>query len=174
MKATIKHLWASRLLSILGFMLIFAMSLQAKPAQCTPAPIEHGQCQRKPHCDQRRKFDPEKFKSELMKFITAEANLTVDEARRFFPVYFEMKEKMRNLEHQKERAIRLAAESNMNEKDCQRALSEKLTLEKKLLRVESQYVDRLTKIVGARKLIKVFNADRRFGRKMFQQMTAHS
>lgn len=169
-----KHLWALRPFFIFYISLLFVVNLQAEPMHCMPNPIDQAQCQRKPHGDQRRKFDPEKFKSELIKFITSEANLTEDEARKFFPVFFEMKEKMRNLEHQKGRIVRMAAESNMNEKDSQRALSEKLALEKKLLRVEQQYVERLTKIVGARKLIKVFHADSRFGRKIFKQMTAQS
>lgn len=82
-----------------------------------------------------------------------------------------MREKQRNLEHQKGRALRRAAEHNMNEYDCQRVLAEVAELQKKSLRIEQQYCTRLRKIVGACKLVKAINAERAFGRKAFKKMT---
>ena len=78
---------------------------------------------------------------------------------------------MRNIERQKERALRTAAKNNMAERDCQRVLNEWQELDKKSSRIEAQYMARLQKMVGARKLLKPIDADRRFGRRMFKQLT---
>ena len=120
---------------------------------------------------QPRKFNPEQFRRELTEHITKAAGFTPAEARTFFPLFFEMREKQRNLEHQKGRALRRAAEHNMNEYDCQRVLAEVAELQKKSLRIEQQYCTRLRKIVGACKLVKAINAERAFGRKAFKKMT---
>lgn len=118
-----------------------------------------------------KKFNPEKFKKELVRHITHEAGLTPKEAKAFFPVFFEMKEKQRALQRQKGRALRQAAKNNLNEKDCRRVLDEVQRLEKKSLSIEQEYVERLRKCVGAQKLLKAKVADMGFGRKMFHQMT---
>lgn len=139
-------------------------------AQCPQTPPQNDRRDCRQHKEKdRRELDD--FKRDLQAFIIREAGLTEKEARDFFPVYFEMKEKQRNLEHQRGRAIRQAAEGNMNERDCQRVLNEVTASDKKSQRIEAQYMERLKKIVGARKLIKVIDADRRFGRKVWKKMT---
>lgn len=132
---------------------------------CTHAPQEQKPDQKPP------KFDSKQFKHDLSMHIVREAGLTPEEAHKFFPVFFELKEKMRDLERQQSRALRKAAEKGMNERDCERVLDEMGELMKKAARVESQYNDRLKKIVGARKLVKALVAEKNFGRKMFRKMT---
>ena len=116
-------------------------------------------------------FNKEKFVRELSNFIAKEAGMKKAEAREFLPIFFEMRESMRNIERQKERALRTAAKNNMAERDCQRVLNEWQELDKKSSRIEAQYMARLQKMVGARKLLKAIDADRRFGRRMFKQLT---
>lgn len=116
-------------------------------------------------------WKPEKFKKDLMAFIAREAGFTEGESRRFFPVFFEMHESQRNIERQKNRAFFNAAKQNMNERDCQRVLNEVDQLDKKWMRMKAQYNSRMRKIVGARKLVKAMDADRRFSRRMFKKLT---
>lgn len=116
-------------------------------------------------------WNPEKFRKDLMAFISREAGFTEDEARRFFPIFFEMHESQRNIERQKGRAMAKAAQQNMNDRDCQRVLNEIDQLDKKWMRMKAQYNSRLRQIVGARKMVKAIDADRRFGRRMFKQLT---
>ena len=59
----------------------------------------------------------------------------------------------------------------MNERDCQRVLNEVDQLDKKWMRMKAQYNSRMRKIVGARKLVKAMDADRRFSRRMFKKLT---
>ena len=149
------------------------MPLAIHTAQALPQSDDRKECRQpqepRPPRDGKN-FDPEQFKRELTNFITREAGLTQAEARAFLPVYFEMKEKQRNVEHQKGRALRNAAEKNMSSRDCKRVLGEVAELEKKALRIESQYMQRLEAMVGAQKLVKAIDADRKFGRHAFKQM----
>lgn len=119
----------------------------------------------------RPRFDGERFKQELTAYVTREAGLTAAEAKQFFPLFFEMKEALRNLEHQKGQALRQAATAHMTERDCQRVLQVVANLDQKRERMEANYVKRLTRIVGARKMVKVLHADRMFGRHVFKKMT---
>ena len=118
-----------------------------------------------------RHFQPEKFKQELQAYITREAKLTEAEARKFFPVFFEMKEKLRNLERQKGRSLHTVTSERATEADCQRVVEQQKNLTLKMARMENDYHSRLCSMVGVRKFVRVLEADRRFGRKMFKKMT---
>ena len=121
--------------------------------------------------DPRGKFDPEQFRRDLIAYITKEVGLTDEEARAFFPVFFEMREKMRNIEHQKGRVVHKGTEKPLAERDCQRILDEMTALDKKSISIEIQYLTRLRKKIGAAKLLRAINADREFGRRTFRKMT---
>lgn len=121
---------------------------------------------RKPH-----RFNVEQFKHDLSVHIARRAGFTQEESKKFFPVFFEMKDKLRALERQKNRTLRNAAESDTNEKDCERVLELIEKLEVKSMRIEKEYMMRLRRVVGSQKLVKAMAADRVFGRRMFHQMT---
>lgn len=159
--------------TLLVLTLCFSLSLSLKAAPLIPPPETKSCCtqQRPRQGDESREQERERFMRDLSAYISREAGFTEKESKKFFPVFFEMREKMRSLEHQKSRALRLAAEKNMNERDSQRVLEETARLDKKSLRIEAQYMERLRKMVGARKLLKAIDADRSFGRKVFKQMT---
>lgn len=110
----------------------------------------------------------ERFVREITTFITCEADLTKEEAQKFFPVFFEMREKQHILERQKAKALRLAAH-NPSDRECARVLDEIERFNQKSLRIETSYTKRLEKLIGARKLVKVLSADRKFVRRMFHE-----
>ncbi|MFR1987767.1 MAG: hypothetical protein ACLS29_06575 [Prevotellamassilia sp.] len=111
----------------------------------------------------------ERFVREITTFITCEAGLTKEEAQKFFPVFFEMREKQHILERQKAKALRLAAAHNPSDRECARVLDEIERFNQKSLRIETSYTKRLEKLIGARKLVKVLSADRKFARRMFHE-----
>lgn len=166
MKMTIKSL----LIALSS--LFFALGAQAS-TQLPDNRLEQQQRPQRPPRpgDGNKRFSPAQFCKDLGDFITREAGMTSAEAKEFMPIYFEMKEKQRAVEHQKARTIDNAANPNMTDKDCKRALSQISELDKKSHRIETQYQQRLERIVGARKLVKAIKADRNFGRRLFKQMT---
>lgn len=170
MKNTKNYLLKTFLILIIVSFVNIANSF-AKSFQQHPQRNEKALVQKKHQRAKDKKKNPEKFKKDLQDFITKEANLTESEARAFFPVFFEMKEKLRNLEHQNRRAIRNAVENNANDYDCSLVLRGQALSNEKYARIERQYLDRMEIIVGASKLIKVLYADNIFGRRVLKQMT---
>lgn len=164
MKQTINTI----LFVVLSFFSAFPTQASTQQPCCR---AEQQQPNQRPRQGDDKRFSPDKFRKDLGDFIAREAGMTAAEAKSFMPVYFEMKEKQREVEHQKARAISNATTSNMSDKDCKRALSQVSEYSKKSLRIEAQYQQRLERIVGARKLVKAINADRKFGRRIFKQMT---
>ena len=75
---------------------------------------------------QRGKFNPQEFKAKLENYITQEANLTTSEAQAFFPIYFEMKGKQRQLQRQIYRIKNNAPADNANDKDFSIAIQNKI------------------------------------------------
>lgn len=118
-----------------------------------------------------KNFDREKFNQELQTYLTKNAGITQEEGRRFFPVFFEYKTKVHQLERQKGRSLKAACERGFNERDCQRVLDESAKLDLKISRLESDYNARFVSLIGAVKTVKAIHADRRFSRKLFKKMT---
>lgn len=118
----------------------------------------------------RKRFDPKDFRKKLQAYICSEVSMSPAQREAFFPVYFEMHEKIRSIERQKERLVRNAAKQKMNNRDCTRVLNEIDKLGQKSLNIETSYRRRLSKIVDSATLIRIMDADRKFGRRMFKMM----
>lgn len=164
------------------FILLCLIGLTARacpPAPCctnkacgqAPALQSPGEGDKRPRGDRRPDFSPEKFRRELSAFLQREAGLSADEASRFLPVYFQMKEQLRALDHQEHTITRRAAEGQTSDRDCRRVIDQTLSLENKALRIKRQYYARLAAIVGEKKLLRVIEADNKFGRRLFRRMT---
>lgn len=125
---------------------------------------------RRPKPEGRPRFDKEKFEHEMQDYIICNAGLSPREAEAFMPIFFEMKEKMRNQQRKIEIAYRRAVRSNMSDKDCRRILDEVEKMELRLNNIRTDYMKRLRKLIPASKLVKALNADQNFGRDQFRKM----
>lgn len=175
MLLTIKKINLRLLLALACSLLMFNITAQIRlpghaiqPGQRAGGMPELLQQKERPR--HRRHFNPEQFRREIEEHIMREAKLTPAEAKEFFPVFMEMKEKQRNIERKVGMAYRRASHATVTDDDCRRVLREVEKLKQKQLRVESSYMHRLEKIVSPAKLIRVIQADRSFGRKKFRQM----
>ena len=75
--------------------------------------------------------------------------------------------------HKKEKAIRVAAKRpGITESECQKVIRQLNAIDEKFQKVEGTYSKRLIKIIGAKKYLKVLQADRSFGRDVFRRMTS--
>lgn len=113
----------------------------------------------------KSKFSPERFQAELEKYITQEAQLTADEATRFFPVYREMLQKQRaqgrQMKHQwKERLTDDAA--------CRKAIELRDAAELEQKRLQQQYHQQFLKLLSPQKVYDVIRAEDRFMRHTFR------
>lgn len=118
----------------------------------------------------RKKFDPEEFHKKLEAFITCEARLTEAEARAFFPMFYELKKQQRVYHTKIAQASRRVRKENLSEKECEKILMSVRKWKKQVMELELSYYEKWGKVLPASKIIKVLEADRFFGRKMFNNM----
>ena len=112
-----------------------------------------------------QKFSPEKFQANLEAYITKEAKLTDEEAKRFFPLYREM--------HQKQRGIyarmqKVGVGKPADEKKCAAAIQERDKLDIELRQLAQSYHKKMLQVIPASKLYDVINAENGFHRQMMK------
>ena len=136
-------------LTILALMALFTVSLFA---QQNPE-------QRKP------RFDPKEFQQRMEEALTRQAGLTPDEAKAFFPIYKEMKEKQRGIGVQ---IHQLKTQCNSDEAAYTAAIIKIKQLMVESAQLEQSYYRRLLEVVPASKVFKVMKAEDDFHRRMVQ------
>ncbi len=118
----------------------------------------------------RKRIDPEEFHKKLEAFITREARLTEAEARAFFPMFYELRKQQRVYHTKIAQASRRVRRENLSEKECEKTLTSIRKWKKQAMELELSYYDKWRKVLPASKIVKVLEADRFFGRKMFNNM----
>jgi hypothetical protein len=108
-----------------------------------------------------QRFNPDKFRADLEKFITVEACLTPAEAAKFFPLYEEMNKKQRALFRQMRELQRMKP---ADEEACRKAIAESDRIELEMKQIQSNYHTRFLTIISASKLYDVIRAEGKFHR----------
>lgn len=113
----------------------------------------------------RPRFNPEEFKQRMEQALTKEACLTPEEAKAFFPIYYEMKEKQRACIKQ----IRDLKQKPYTTQDAYaEAIAKIKNLQLDMAKVEQEYYKKLVKAVPAEKVFKAMTAEDKFHRQMVQ------
>lgn len=117
---------------------------------------------------QNQHLSPDEFKEKQKIFITEKAGLTVEEAEKFFPVYFELQTKKKELN---DKAWKLM--NGKKDKDMSDAQYDKIMLEIYDARIASDkldksYYDKFKKILSPGKIFRVQRAEMRFHREILK------
>lgn len=152
-------------LSLPALLLLFSL-LFAAP---TSAAILQSQPPRQEHKGKRPPFDPREFRKHIEQFITQEACLTPKEAHNFFPLYHSMKEQQRNIQGKIFRATIRVEKEKLSDADCRRILAQIQKYQEQLADIEKRYMNKFAKVLPPQKLLKVLNAEHKFGREMFRK-----
>ena len=115
----------------------------------------------------QRKFDPDRFKAELHRFIKAEVRLNRQEAARLFPIYDEMMAKQRPVF---DRLRSLHKAKPASDREAREMIKKADGLEIQLRQVEQRYHQEMLKVIPGRKLLEVLEAERKFHRQTFRRM----
>ena len=110
---------------------------------------------------QRQKFDPAKFDAEQQQFITKAANLTEQEAAKFFPLFREMQKKQRAIY---ERQRKLGFKKPADEKGCAESIRQRDQIDLELKQIQQTYHNKFLRVIPASKLWDVLQAEDRFFR----------
>lgn len=110
----------------------------------------------------RKGFDPARFRAELHQFITVEACLTPSEAAAFFPLYDQLNQKQRELYDQIRELKRVKP---TDETRCRKVIAEIDRLELEIKQLQSTYHTKFLTVISASKLYDVINAEGKFHRR---------
>lgn len=113
---------------------------------------------------ERPRFNPEMFKARMESYIREKACLTQEEGNSIFPLYHEMHQKQMEV-YQQMHSLR---KSQNNQQDATKTVTEILNLKVKLSKIEQTYYNRMCKLIGGEKVLKIMHAEDTFHREMLK------
>ena len=111
------------------------------------------------------RFDPKEFQQRMEAALAHQAGFSADEAKAFFPLYKEMKEKQRGIGVQ---IHQLKKDCKEDEASCAATIAKIKQLQVESSQLEQSYYKRLLEVVPASKIFKVMKAEDDFHRRMVQ------
>lgn len=116
----------------------------------------------------KRKFDPEAYRAEQHKYIQCKAQLTCDEATKFFAIYDEMRTKERQLFIQSRKGRKNRPET---EEECRQCINMHDSNDIQLKKIQQLYHKRMLKVLPAKKVLNAIIAAEDFDRNKFREMS---
>ena len=114
---------------------------------------------------ENRKFSPEKFQAEMEQFITKEANLTPEEAAKFFPLFREMQQKQRAIF---EKVRKEGFVKPVDDASCRKLVERRDANELEQKKIQQLYHQKFFTVISPSKVFDVLIAEERFHRRAFR------
>jgi Spy/CpxP family protein refolding chaperone len=114
----------------------------------------------------------EKVEKLKIAYITTELDLTTAEAEKFWPVYNEQENKLKELRKSGHEAGKKAHENfdSLSDADAKKALDTWYENEAKENNIRKEYSDKFIAIIGARRTLKLMNAEHEFRRELLHRL----
>jgi hypothetical protein len=117
---------------------------------------------------QRPTCTMEEFRAKQEAYLTEQAELTQDEAARFFPLYFELQDKKKALNDAAFAKSRKGKDGNATEKEYEEILDELAQARLACDRLDVEYLGRFKQILSAKKLYFLQRAEMKFHRDLIK------
>lgn len=116
---------------------------------------------------QSRKVSMAEFEKRKMEFIRTEAQLTQDEAGRYFPLYSELSKKKFDLYKQHRDKVESMKQNNQNmtDEEYRQLLDNDVEVKLKEAELEKKYSEKFEKALSPEKLYRAQQAERKFMQK---------
>lgn len=116
---------------------------------------------------QRPRFNQEEFRQRTEAYITKEANLTEEEAKAFFPLYNEYKDKQRKI-HFNIHKLKKQKPAQDTEDAYEELLMNIARLQSELTGLDSAYYKKICKLISAKKFYKILTIEDRMHRRILE------
>lgn len=116
----------------------------------------------------KKRLSPETFRAHRQAFITQKAELTKEEAAAFFPVYFELQDKKKELNDKAWKRMHDLKDEKSTEADYKKALSEMYDTRIAIDQLEKSYFEKYKKILPYKKIYLIQKAEMNFHRELFK------
>lgn len=115
---------------------------------------------------ERPKFDPRRFETDLEQYVVTQAGLSPQEAAKFLPAYKELRCKQRALFMKMDNYRHV---DFSNEKQCEKAICDMDEIDLNMKELQHRYHVKFLRILPASKVLKVIRAEERFHRTAFRK-----
>ena len=119
-----------------------------------------------------RKFSPKEFRTNLERFITKHAGFTSEESQAFYPLYHEMKDRQRDVQHSIFK-LKEGLKPNASEEDYAKTIPSITSRNRKKSQMEETYYKKMCQAVPASKVYQAMLAEDKFHRQMLGKMPPH-
>lgn len=119
------------------------------------------------HGDGQR-LSPEEFRAKQQAFIIERVGLTKEEAAKFFPVYFELQDRKKQLNEEAWKLIRSGKDENTTEAQYGEILEGVYDARIASDRLDKTYLEKFKKILSNKKIYEVQKAEMRFHRELIK------
>jgi len=110
----------------------------------------------------------QRIEAQRIGFITQKLNLTPDEATKFWPVYNEYKDALKDMRDDFERPDLM----NITDDEAATIIDRHLQQEQKRLEMKKKLFNDLRKVISPRKIILLHAAEREFNRELLQRVSS--
>lgn len=116
-----------------------------------------------------QKPSKEKMKALKVAHITEQLDLTAKEAQAFWPIYNANEDKLEKLKTESVKRRKEKKPENLSEIEAKSLLLEMVSIEKQKCELDEQHLINLLKVLPAKKIIALHQANRSFRRKMIDE-----
>ena len=121
------------------------------------------------HHNRGQRFSPAEYWKKQKEFFTKRANLTEEEAAKFFPLYNELQQKKMQINHQsRQNAVR--EQQQMSEADCLKTIDALADAQIQIAQLEKEYLEKFKKVLPASKILKIQMAEDQFNSELIKEM----
>ena len=122
--------------------------------------------------DKRRheRLSPEQFQAKQQEYLTKVAELTDQEAKEFFPLYFEMKQKQKTVQDEAWKLFREGRSENAKEGSYKEINDAFIESQLNSARLEKEYLEKFRKVLPDKKIFKIKSAEMGFRKDMVKDM----
>ena len=117
-------------------------------------------------CDQR--LSPDQFRAKQQAYITDKANLTKEEASRFFPIYFELQDQKKKLSDEAWAQIRNGRNEDTTDAEYNKILERVYDSRIASDKLEKSYFEKFKKILSCKKIYMIQRAEIHFHRELLK------
>jgi hypothetical protein len=120
-------------------------------------------------CNQQLK--PDEFRAKQKAYLTEKAGLTDEEAAHFFPLYFELQDKKKELHDEVWKLMKKGeAKNEISEDEYADILDGIVDLRTEGNRLEKNYLSKFRKVLSNQKLYRIQRAEMRFNREILRNI----
>ena len=113
-------------------------------------------------------LSPDEFKVKQKAFITEKAELTKTEAGKFFPLYFELQDKKKEINDKAWKLMRKGREDKMTDAQYEGMILQVYDLRIESAKLDKVYYAKYKKVLSAKKIYQVQRAESKFHREMLK------